>query len=106
MGKSAGERRAVDQECPLQVSLGGTRAEEGSPGWVGISGDAWDEGNKEEKGDLVAYEYFQGAGIVSCKTHDNAQEVDNRVILVSWMKKPFREVKQLAQSHPACSGQS
>lgn len=43
----------MDQECPLQVSLGGTRAEEGSPGWVGISGDAWDGGNKEEKADLA-----------------------------------------------------
>lgn len=45
-------------------------------------------------------------GIASWKPQDNAQEMDNRVILISWMKKLFREVKQPAQSHPASSGRS
>lgn len=40
MGKRTGERRAVYQECPLQVSLGEARSKEGNTGWVGITGDA------------------------------------------------------------------
>lgn len=107
MGKWAGEGRAVYQECPLQVSLGGTRTEEGSTEWVGISGDAWNEEDKEEKGDLASIlSTYSVPGIASCKPHNNPQEMDNIVILISWMKKLFREVKQPAQRHPASSGQS
>ena len=39
------------QECPLQVSLGGTRTGEGGTGRAGISGDAWAEGDEEQKED-------------------------------------------------------
>ena len=50
-GQRAGERRAVYQECPLQASVGGTTAEEGSTAGVGLSGEAWDECNEEAKED-------------------------------------------------------
>lgn len=54
----AGERRAMYQECPLQVSLGSTRTEEGSTGWVGLSGDAWDgEDHDQEEEEEVARIY-------------------------------------------------
>lgn len=43
------------QECPLQVSLGGTRTEKGNAGWMEISGDAWDDehDDKEKDEDVV-----------------------------------------------------
>lgn len=42
-GERAGEKRAVYQECPLQVSWGGARREEGGTGRLWLSGDAWNE---------------------------------------------------------------
>lgn len=54
MGKRSGDSRALYQECPLQVSLGGARTEERSTGWVGISGVAREEDDKEEKEDLAS----------------------------------------------------
>lgn len=44
------------QECPLQVSLGDTRTEKGSAGWMEISGDAYvdEHDDKEEDEDIVS----------------------------------------------------